>query len=111
MKMVNLRDVAWTDVSHNPTIKKRVILSPGEIKGITTLAQAVFRPGDVAGAHSHHDMAEVFMVAAGRGVITMNDIDYAVSPEVIMVAEPRDVHEIKNTGDEDLVIMYFGMKV
>ena len=110
MKLINIDEAPWSKVSHNPRIQKRIILGDGELSGITSLSQAVFRPGDVADAHAHTDMAEVFMVSSGKGVIRINGKEYALTPSVVVVAEPHDVHEIANTGDEDLLVTYFGVR-
>ena len=111
MKIIKLKDAPWGTVSHNPAIKKRVLLNDGEIPGINTLSQAVFRSGDVAYAHAHADMAEVFMVTFGTGVIRLNGKEYPIHPDVVVVAEPGDTHEIANTGNEDLILTYFSVRV
>lgn len=109
MRIININDAVWSRVSHNPTIKKRVILARGELRGVTAMSQAVFKPGDVADAHAHRDMAEVFLVQSGRGVIRINGSEHELNSHVVAVAEPNDVHEIENTGKEDLIITYFGV--
>jgi mannose-6-phosphate isomerase-like protein (cupin superfamily) len=109
MKVINIEDVPWSSISHNPAVKKRVLLDDKALSGITTLSQAVFHPGDVASAHAHEDMAEVFMVTSGSGTIRLNDREYALNPDVVVVAEAHDTHEILNTGNEDLILTYFGV--
>ena len=111
MKLINLEKSPWSTVSHNPTIKKRIILNDGELKGISSLSQAIFRPGDVADAHVHTDMAEVFIVTSGRGVIRINGEEHALTTNVVVVAEPHEIHEIANTGDHNLIITYFGVRL
>jgi len=110
MKIVNLTDTEWSQVSHNPAIRKRIILSQGELPGITTLSQAIFKPGDVATGHAHQDMSEVFLVAAGEGIIRINGQEYPLNPDIVAVAEPNDVHEIENTGDNPLILTYLGVR-
>ncbi len=50
MKIVRLKDIPSTDVSHNSAIQKRVMLCAGELGRITQFAQSVFPQGAVAGA-------------------------------------------------------------
>lgn len=110
MKIVRLEDAPWNSVSHNQGIKKRILLDNDDIPGITTLSQAIFRPGDVADGHAHTDMTEVFMVTAGTGAIRLNGTEYELHPGVVAVAEANDTHEIANTGTVDLILTYFGVK-
>lgn len=111
MKIIRFEDALWSAVSHNPNIKKRLLLDDGEIPHITTLSQAVFRPGDIADAHAHEDMAEVFMVTSGSGSMRINGREYPLHSNVVVVAEPHDTHEIANTGTENLVLTYFGVRI
>lgn len=111
MKIIELKNVPWGTVSHNSVIKKRILLGDGELPGITTLSQAVFQPGDRAPAHAHTDMAEVFMVTSGTGIIRLNGREYRLGPDVVAVAEPHDIHEIINPGSADLILTYFGVRM
>ena len=54
-------------------------------------------------------MYEVFFVSAGTGTMTVNGIDQMLLPGVCMLVEPGDVHEVTNTGEESLVLTYFGI--
>ena len=97
-------------VSHNPAIGKRVLLARGELPHITQFAQACFAPGQVAGEHRHLDMVEVFFVAAGQGTITIEGKAYALEPGTCIAVEPGEAHEVANTGDDELVLLYFGVE-
>ncbi|MCB8762704.1 cupin domain-containing protein [Planktothrix agardhii] len=76
MKITNLTEIPEQEVSHNPAIKKKVMLSLGDLPNLTNFSQACFAPGQVAGGHSHADMSEVFFVESGLGNIRINGIDY-----------------------------------
>ena len=97
-------------VSHNPAIKKRVLLRRGDLPGLTNFAQATFAPGQVAYGHSHADMAEVFFVEAGEGTITVDGHPYPLAPGTCVAVEPGEHHEVANTGARDLVLTYFGFQ-
>ena len=96
-------------VSHQPTISKRVLLEPGELPVLTNFSQAVFGPGDVAPGHRHDDMWEVFFVRSGRGTIRIDGIESALEQDHCWAIEPGELHEIRNDGDGDLVLLYFGL--
>ncbi|MEM9265039.1 MAG: cupin domain-containing protein [Cyanobacteria bacterium P01_F01_bin.13] len=109
MKRVKLSDLEAQGVSHNTAILKKVMLQPGEIPHLTNFSQATFAPGQVADAHAHSDMHEVFFVSTGTGTMTVNGIDQMLAPGVCILVEPGDVHEVKNTGEAPLVLTYFGI--
>jgi quercetin dioxygenase-like cupin family protein len=111
MKRTALSDTPVEAVSHNPAITKRVMLRKGVLPHLTNFSQAEFLPGQVAAAHAHENMAEVFFVESGRGAIAINGVEYILEPGVCVAVEPGEVHEVKNTGDESLILTYFGLQV
>lgn len=110
MKSTNLNHIPTTGVSHNPSIRKQVMLHTHDLKNLTNFAQARFAPGDVAAAHSHADMSEVFFVESGFGKICVDGVDVALEPGVCVAIGPHEVHEVSNTGETDLVLTYFGIR-
>ncbi|MGD1901708.1 MAG: cupin domain-containing protein [Geitlerinemataceae cyanobacterium] len=110
MKHTDLNQIAETGVSHNPSIRKRVMLRNDDLTNLTNFAQARFAPGDVAAAHSHADMSEVFFVEVGTGNICVDGEDIALAPGVCVAIGPSEVHEVSNTGSEVLVLTYFGIR-
>ncbi len=111
MKLTSLTEIPEESVSHNPAIKKKVMLRLGDLPHLTNFSQARFAPGQVSPGHAHYDMSEVFFVEAGIGIITINEQDFALQPGSCIAVEPTEVHEITNTGEEDLVLTYFGLRV
>ena len=111
MKIVRLKDIPSTGVSHNSAIQKRVMLCAGELGPVTQFAQSVCPPGAVAKAHVHRDMGEVFFVESGTGEIEINGASQALEPGTCAVVGCNEFHEVRNTGDTDLVITYFGVKI
>ena len=110
MKLVRLTELPDQGVSHNPLIRKRVMVEQGLLPGITNYARAVFPPGEKAGEHLHNDMAEVFTCESGRGEFRVDDVGYVFEPGVTIVVEPGETHEIINSGSTDLVVTYFGVE-
>jgi mannose-6-phosphate isomerase-like protein (cupin superfamily) len=111
MKVVNIKDIEVTKAFYNPKIKKQIILSSGELGNIVSFAQAVIPPGEVSKAHSHQNMGEVFLVLSGTGIIIINDVKFELKKNLCAVVEPNEVHEIENTGEDDLSIIYFEITI
>lgn len=85
------------------------MLRSGDIPHLTNFAQACFPPGHIAPAHQHSDMYEVFFVEAGHGEIAIDDTVYPLTAGVCITVEPGESHEVRNTGERDLVVTYFGI--
>ncbi len=110
MKITNLDQLPEQKVSHNPEIKKKVMLTLGDVPHLKNFSQAIFTPGQVASAHFHQDMSEVFFVESGEGVIYINERQYPLVRGTCIVVEVGEVHKIVNTGNTDLTLTYFGIK-
>ena len=111
MKMVSLADIPEEGVSHNPEIKKQVMLARGAVPHLTNFSRARLSPGQVARTHQHADMHEVFFVESGTGVIKVDGCEHPLGRGVCVAVEPGERHEVVNCGAEDLVLMYFGIEV
>jgi mannose-6-phosphate isomerase-like protein (cupin superfamily) len=107
----SLSDVPSESVSHNPDIQKKVMLRYNDLPNLTNFAQARFAPGQISPGHSHKDMCEVFFVESGSGIIRVDGIEYLLFPGSCYGVEVGEVHEIVNTGTEELVLTYFGLQV
>lgn len=111
MKLTSLATLSEEAVSHNPAIKKKVMLRLGDLPHLTNFAQARFAPGQIANAHCHQDMCEVFFVESGDGSIQIDGQSYPLEPGTCIAVEPGEEHEVSNTGSVDLVLTYFGLRV
>jgi mannose-6-phosphate isomerase-like protein (cupin superfamily) len=111
MKITSLGERPEESVSHNPAIKKKVMLRWGDLPHLTNFSQARFAPGHIATAHAHQDMCEVFFVESGSGVISIDGKDYQLDPGHCVAVEPNEVHEIVNNGSTELVLTYFGLRI
>jgi quercetin dioxygenase-like cupin family protein len=110
MKLVSLAELPIEAVSHNPAIQKQVMLRMGDLPHLTNFSQARFAPGQVAAGHAHDDMHEVFFVTSGEGAIAINNILYPLTPGVCIAVAPGEIHEVTNTGTQELVLTYFGVR-
>jgi mannose-6-phosphate isomerase-like protein (cupin superfamily) len=110
MQYTSLDTVPVQAVSHNRAIEKKVLIAAQQVPHLTNFSQASFAPGQVAPAHRHEDMWEVFFVAAGSGCMKISDQDYFLRPGVCITVQPGEQHEIRNTGSQALVLNYFGIQ-
>ncbi len=111
MKIVSLEQLAEEAVSHNPLIRKQVFLQRGEIPHLTGFSRAVFPPGEAAEVHTHPDMCEVFLVESGVGLLRGEGREVPLAAADCIAVAPGEEHELVNTGDGDLVLVYFGIEV
>ena len=61
-----------------------------------------FLPGETLGKHLHRELEETFYFHAGSGVITVDDLEYDISPGGAFRIEPGETHDIANTGEAPL---------
>jgi mannose-6-phosphate isomerase-like protein (cupin superfamily) len=111
MKRSSLAQLPEEQVSHNPEIRKKVMLRFGDLPHLTNFSQARFAPGQIASAHAHQDMCEVFFVEAGMGTIAINGTLYPLTVGTCIAVEVGEMHEVINTGETELVLTYFGLRV
>ncbi|MEM7294622.1 MAG: cupin domain-containing protein [Pseudomonadota bacterium] len=109
MILRSVNQLPFTEVSHNTRIPKKVLLANSEISGITNFSIAHFPVGECARAHTHHDMTEVFYVNRGTANIRIDESDHPLSAGDCIVVEPGESHELSNTGDTVLELIYFGV--
>lgn len=110
MKKVSLAELPEEGVSHNPEIKKRVLLRRGDVPHLTNFSRSRLAPGQTARAHAHADMHEVFYVESGAGVMKVDGEELRLEAGVCVAVSPGERHEIANTGGGDLVLCYFGVE-
>lgn len=109
MRRVIIDSLASEPLSHDTGITKQVILRNGTIPHLTQLAQARIPTGSRVTPHKHSDMHEIFIVLSGHGRVHCNDNQQKVGPGTCIQIEPGEMHGFENNGDEELVVVYFGI--
>jgi len=109
MKHVSLSELPQREVSHNPRIKKQMMIGFDELKPVTQFARAVFPPGECAPGHAHDNLAEVFFVEKGCGNMRLNGVDHPFRQGECITVYPGEVHELSNPGKEEFSVLYFGV--
>lgn len=95
--------------AQNKNILKKVMIRNGDIPNITQFAKAVFPRGETAAGHIHKDMYEVFLIEKGYGTMDLNERKIPLRAGICITVEPGELHEITNTGEEDLVVLILGI--
>ena len=110
MKFASLEKIKEIASSHSPKIKEKVLINKGGVPHLASLAQASFKPGQIASEHKHEDIWEVYLVEAGTGLVKVNGKVNQLKKGDCAVIEPNEAHEFINTGSEDLILTYFGVE-
>ena len=108
MKSGTLSLLADEAISHNPLVRKKVLLHCGEVPHVTQVSRVVFPLGEIASSHSHADMWELFLCEKGEGVMTINGREIVLAAGNYVLVEPNEAHEICNTGKLSLELYCMG---
>ena len=63
----------------------------------------------VAELHIHPDAEELVVVTRGRGMAIIDGKEYVVTPEDVLYIPPGVEHEVRNTGDELLGLVFINV--
>ena len=109
MKITYRKDSPELSVSHNPLIKKHLLVDSAQIDHITNFSRAVFPPGEVAPGHSHPDMTEVFYIESGSAEMVVDGERISLPVGSCIVIEPGETHELRNIGNDEMAVVYLGV--
>jgi len=109
--IINTNTTPWVGVSHDADVQKQVFLKLGDIAHITQFARAIFKPGDTVPAHAHEDMIEVFYIQSGELTIIIDERQHVLTAGSSVTVEVGEEHAMSNAGEDDLELVYFGVRV
>jgi mannose-6-phosphate isomerase-like protein (cupin superfamily) len=67
---------------------------------------SVLPPESDIGCHTHEtDNEELYIVVAGRGLMTLDGQEFEVGPGHVIVNRPGGTHGLRNIGEEELRIV------
>ena len=90
------------------TYVKNVVFEADELGQEGARFQIVkFLPHTTIEPHYHEKVREIFYIRSGNGIIRFNGQENRAKADDIFLCEPKDVHEIINDADEELVILIF----
>lgn len=109
MKRIHFSELLEVGVSHNPDIKKKVILNNTSVPHLMTFAQATFKPGQRVDTHVHATMTEVFYVQSGKAEFVVEGERMEVVAGDTIVIDAGEKHAQSNPFEEDVTLLYFGI--
>lgn len=109
MKLIHVDKLPEEGVSHNPEIKKKVILEKGYIPQLMTFGQATFQPGQSVKEHEHKTMHEVFYIQSGKAVFVVNNKTIKLKKGDVLSIEPGETHSQENPYNKPVTWSYFGI--
>ncbi|MBU0661146.1 cupin domain-containing protein [Patescibacteria group bacterium] len=109
MKLTSLNNLPEQGVSHNPEIKKKVIIQKGEIPQLMNFSSATFTPGQSVETHAHNTMFEVYHIQKGKALFTVEGKELILNVGDTITIEPGEQHAQANPFDEDTTWLYFGI--
>ena len=111
MELINCSQIPETGVSHDSSIRKRVLIENGRIPKLTNFSQSTIKPGQHCPAHTHPDMWEVYLVEAGQGIMVLNGQQINLQPGDCLIVEPGEEHSMQNhSATDDVLLTYFGIE-
>ncbi|MCH2061942.1 MAG: cupin domain-containing protein [Verrucomicrobiales bacterium] len=111
MDIVHLSEIAESGVSHDPAIRKKVLIKHGRIPKLTNFSQSILKPGQICPMHVHPDMWEVYLVDRGTGSIIIEEEEIVLKKGDCLIVDPGEKHSMQNTSsNEDLHLTYFGIE-
>jgi mannose-6-phosphate isomerase-like protein (cupin superfamily) len=70
-----------------------------------SVAEIVIPPGKSSLCHHHNVAEETFYMLRGKASLRIDDKELDLSPGQACLIEPTEVHQILNTGTDDLVFL------
>ena len=115
MKIFRLKDLKWISASHehphSPSVWKKVLLKKGDLlEGrVQMMNWCRMEPGKASRAHYHEDMEEIFIILRGQAKMIVHGEEAEMGQGEAVVIPPREVHEMKNIGGQDLEYLAVGI--
>ena len=72
----------------------------------------VFKPGETAHPEPRHvhDVAEVFILVQGKGVLPIDGVDHPIQTGDVIVVEAGEDHHTRSSVDDPLVAAWYVME-
>ena len=104
----------WVPVTSQPDVSKLVFLDSEDLNDMRKAKMvntARLHPGQTLSPHEHINLSEIFVIIGGRGVITIKDMTWEITPGDMAVAWPYQLHSITNVSSDELTICTVGFAV
>ena len=67
----------------------------------------IYHPGDTAARHYHTDCHHMFVVLDGEGLIHVDDGSHRLTPGMVVVVDPSEIHWFENDSDGNFSFVEF----
>ena len=115
MKIFRLKELEWIPASHEnqqtPSVWKKVLLQKADLLDgrVQMVNWCRMEPGKAFSPHYHEDMEEIFLILKGKARIRIGEATAEIESQEAVVVPPREIHEMKNVGEEDLEYLAIGI--
>ena len=107
--IAKLENLEGEPTAHLSGLKKVFLSNEDTDSQLTQFAYGIFNPGEVCPKHKHPTMEEIFYFLKGRGEYMVGGELLSIGPGVFLRIPANVEHELRNTGDEILEFVYFGI--
>lgn len=70
-----------------------------------SLAEITIPPGNSSSQHFHKFSEESYLILSGEATINLDNQVFTLSPGEAVLIEPKEIHQISNQADIDLVFI------
>lgn len=106
MRIHSFHEVPVAALGSGTVIQKHMLVGSGVVPHVMQFVRACFQAGQVAPAHAHPDMTELFYIESGAGTLTVDGVTHPLRPGVSFLVEPGEQHEIASSPASELVVVY-----
>ena len=111
MKIIKLKDIIEEGVSHNPEIKKKIMIDNNQFNNIMSFGHAKFTSNQKTTPHKHNDMDEIFFITKGSGIFHTEKHNKKVSKGDCISIPAKEIHWQSNPFKNDFEMIYFGVLI
>jgi mannose-6-phosphate isomerase-like protein (cupin superfamily) len=103
--MASGKEVLVIDLSEEPE-NQRLLSGEPQTRGMRS-GRVYLASGQACGQHSTKDREELLVFLSGRGELMIAETDsFQVGQGQVAYIPPQTIHDVKNTGAEQLVYVY-----
>lgn len=110
MKLFSLNETPFAPVSHDPGLKKQVLMGGDVLPGLRHISHINLLEGSRAVEHDHPDAYEVFYCMGGKVLFKVGGREVPLSSGQLLIVEPGERHSIEDTPEEAELLYFMSMK-
>jgi mannose-6-phosphate isomerase-like protein (cupin superfamily) len=106
MKLFSLSETPYTPISHDPALKKQVLVPKNVLRSIWHISHIILSAGSRVSVHEHRDSSEVFYCIKGNVKFMINGKEIDLGSGQCLVVEPGEPHSIEVTPKETELVYF-----